>query len=99
MSADALEFVDAHPPGMAGVGYVCKADWQKVLSCGQDGQLCIHQANDLSDKISKSLQSETVACHCLAVNPSQETFAVGDQAHFVKVGPPECSEGLTQLTQ
>ena len=98
MSATALDFVDAHPPGMAGVGYVSKADWQKVLSGGQDGQLCIHQANDLSEKISKSLQSDNVACHCLAVSPSQEAFAVGDQAHFVKVGPQECSKGLTQLT-
>ena len=85
MGSATLEFVSAHAPGMAGIGYAGKSDSLKVISCGQDGQLCTQNADDLSDKITKSMQAEAVAGHCLAVNPVQDNFAVGDQAHFVKV--------------
>jgi len=85
MASATLDFVSAHAAGMAGIGYGGKGDSLKVISCGQDGQLCTQKADDLSDKITKSMQAEAVACHCLAVSPMQDNFAVGDQAHFVKV--------------
>lgn len=80
-----LDFVPAHPSGMGGIGHAGKDGTVKILSCGQEGQLCVHNPADLTDKITKSMQAEAVACHCLAVNPEQDNFAVGDQGHFVKV--------------
>ena len=85
MGPATLDFVPAHPPGMAGIGYAGKDSTLRILSCGQDGQLCIHNPGDLTEKITKSMQAEDVACHCLAVNPEQGSFAAGDQGHFVKV--------------
>lgn len=88
MHSGALDFVSAHAHGMAGVGYAGKGDSPKIISCGQDGQLCSQNAHDLSDKTTKSLQADGVACHCLALSPLQDSFAVGDQGHFVKVWHP-----------
>ena len=97
MTSDALVFADAHPPGMAGVGYVVNGASQSIISCGQDGQLWTHNASDLSDKSSKSMQAEKVACHCLAVNPAHPNFAAGDQAHFVKVSSSNCTKAMLPL--
>ena len=85
MGSATLDFVSAHAPGMAGIGYAGTQDELKILSCGQDGQLCKQSTEDLSDKVTNSMQTEVVACHCLAVSPARDNFAVGDQAHFVKV--------------
>ncbi len=84
MASATLDFVAAHAPGMAGIDYARISGTLKIVSCGQDGQLCVQDAADLSDKITKSLQADQVACHCLAVSPEQDSFAVGDQGHFVK---------------
>ena len=85
MASASLDFVPAHPPGMGGIGHACKGSTSQIVSCGQDGLLVIHNADDLSDKITKSFQAEVVACHTLAVSPEQNSFAVGDQGHFVRV--------------
>ena len=95
MESATLDFVSIHAPGMAGVGYAGQSDRLKLISCGQDGQLCTQKADDLSDKVTKSLQADAVACHCLAVSPLQDNFAVGDQAHFVKVCRCICDEKLS----
>lgn len=87
-----LDFVPAHPSGMGGIGYAGTGSSLSIVSCGQDGKLCIHQPCDLSDKVTKNMSAEGVPCHCLAVNPEQASFAVGDQGHFVKV----CSISSTQ---
>ena len=85
MDCVSLGFVPAHPSGMGGIGYAGVGSSLSIISCGQDGKLCIHTPGDLSDKVTKNLQAEGVPCHCLAVNPEQASFAVGDQGHFVKV--------------
>lgn len=85
MDSVTLDFVPAHASGMGGIGYAGRGSSLSIVSCGQDGKLCIHKPGDLSDKITKSLQAEGVPCHCLAVNPEQNSFAVGDQGNFVKV--------------
>ena len=85
MVSATLHFMPVHAPGMAGIAYAGKGDNLRILSCGQDGQLCIHNSRDLSDKTLQALEADAVACHCLAVSPAQDTFAVGNQAHFVKV--------------
>lgn len=99
MESPTLDFVSAHAPGMAGIGYAGRTDSLKVISCGQDGQLCTQNPDDLSDKITKSMQAEAVACHCLAVSPMQDNFAVGDQAHFVKVCCCICESKSCQFGQ
>ena len=85
MDSVSLAFVPSHSSGMGGIGYAGKGDSLSIVSCGQGGQLCIHKPGDPSDKTTTSMQAEGVSCHCLAVNPDQNSFAVGDQGHFVKV--------------
>ena len=102
MGSASLDFVSAHAPGMAGIGYAGTNGELRIISCGQDGQLCKQSAEDLSNKVINSMQTEVVACHCLAVSPARDSFAVGDQAHFVKVCPFElhsagyCAEPFLQ---
>lgn len=95
MASASLDFVPAHPSGMGGIGYAGIGSSLSIVSCGQDGKLCIHKPGDLSDKITKSMQVEGVPCHCLAVNPEQNSFAVGDQGHFVKVCSITSVQNLT----
>lgn len=95
MDSVSLDFVPAHPSGMGGIGYAGIGSSLSIVSCGQDGKLCIHKPGDVSDKITKSMQAEGVPCHCLAVNPEQNSFAVGDQGHFVKVCSMTSMQNLT----
>lgn len=85
MESVSLDFVPTHPSGMGGIGHASVGSSFLIISCGQDGKLCIHKSDDLTDKITKSMQTEGVPCHCLAVNPDHNSFAVGDEGHFVKV--------------
>lgn len=90
MDSVPLDFVASHSAGMGGIGYAGIGSSLSIVSCGQDGQLCIHKPEDPSDKITKSMQAQDVPCHCLAVNPDQNSFAVGDQGHFVKACSIAC---------
>lgn len=90
MTTETLDFVRGHAPGMGGIGYALHDEKLAILSCGQDGQICIRQADDLS-KITFTAQAEGAAGHCLAVSSVTQQFAVGDQGHFVKVGPSSAS--------
>lgn len=84
MSAASLNFLAAHPSGMGGVEYAVHDGEVTLVTCGQDGHICIRKADDPAE-IKKAAQAEGAAGHCLAVSKVTKQFAVGDQGHFVKV--------------
>lgn len=81
-----LDAIAGHQKGLGGAAYIPETD--EVVTCGEDGRVCIRHADALEKELREIPRLEACPVHCVASNPKRGQFAVGDKQKGVYVSIP-----------